>query len=85
MVERRPPKPEVEGSSPSSPAEIIIMKFFRTYFKDVKLEMKKVTWLSKDELISSTFIVGIFSVIMSIFLFLVDFSLSEFMSILIGG
>jgi len=49
------------------------------------VELKKVTWLSKDELISSTFIVGVFSIIMSIFLFLVDFSLSEFMSLIIGG
>ena len=62
-----------------------MIKSITKYFSSVKVEMKKVTWLSKDELISSTFIVGIFSVVMSIFLFLVDFSLSEFMSVLIGG
>jgi len=62
-----------------------MLKSISKYFSSIKVEMKKVTWLSKDELISSTFIVGVFSIVMSIFLFLVDFSLSEFMSILIGG
>jgi len=47
--------------------------------------MKKVTWLSKEELLSSTVIVGIFSVIVAIFLFFIDFGLSELMSIFLGG
>ena len=39
------------------------MKFFSTYFKDVKLELKKVTWLTKDEMIGSTVVVIIFAII----------------------
>jgi len=55
------------------------------YFNGVQLEMKKVTWLSKQEMLGSTIIVGIFSVLISIFLFFIDFGLSEFVSRLLGG
>jgi preprotein translocase subunit SecE len=55
------------------------------YFSGVQLEMKKVTWLSKQEMLGSTVIVGVFSVLISIFLFVIDFGLSEFVSRLLGG
>ena len=55
------------------------------YFNGVQLEMKKVTWLSKQEMLSSTVIVGVFSVLIAIFLFVVDFGLSEFITRLLGG
>ena len=55
------------------------------YFNDVRIEMKKVTWLSKDEMLGSTIIVGIFSIMIAIFLFFVDFGLSEFVSRILGG
>jgi len=55
------------------------------YFNGVQLEMKKVTWLSKQEMLGSTIIVGIFSILISIFLFVIDFGLSEFVSRLLGG
>ena len=47
--------------------------------------MKKVSWLTKDELVSSSLVVGVFSVIVAIFLFFVDFGLTELMSRLLGG
>ena len=55
------------------------------YFNGVQIEMKKVTWLSKQEMMGSTIIVGVFSVLISIFLFIVDFGVSQFISRLIGG
>ena len=55
------------------------------YFSGVQLEMKKVTWLSKQEMLGSTVIVGVFSVFIAIFLFIVDFGVSQFISRLIGG
>tara|TARA_B100000959_G_C14641305_1_gene484391 strand:- start:438 stop:629 length:192 start_codon:yes stop_codon:yes gene_type:complete len=55
------------------------------YFNGVQLEMKKVTWLSKKEMLGSTVIVGVFSILISIFLFVIDFGLSEFVSRLLGG
>jgi len=55
------------------------------YFNAVQIEMKKVTWLSKQEMLGSTIIVGVFSVLIAIFLFIVDFGVSQFISRLIGG
>ena len=55
------------------------------YFSGVQIEMKKVTWLSKQEMMGSTIIVGVFSVLIAIFLFIVDFGVSQFISRLIGG
>ena len=55
------------------------------YFNGVQIEMKKVTWLSKQAMINSTIIVGVFSVLVAIFLFIVDFGVSQFISRLIGG
>ena len=55
------------------------------YFNGVQIEMKKVTWLSKKEMIGSTVIVGVFSVLIAIFLFIVDFGVSQLISRLLGG
>ena len=55
------------------------------YFNGVQIEMKKVAWLSKQEMMGSTLIVGVFSVLIAIFLFIVDFGVSQFISRLIGG
>ena len=55
------------------------------YFHGVQIEMKKVTWLSKQEMMGSTIIVGVFAVLIAIFLFIADFGVSQFISRLIGG
>mgnify|MGYP001185385949 CR=1 FL=1 len=55
------------------------------YFSGVKVELRKVTWLSKQEMLGSTVIVGVFSAIIALFLFVVDFGLAEFVSRLLGG
>lgn len=55
------------------------------YFSGVQIELKKVSWLSKDEMLGSTFIVGVFSIIIALFLFVVDFGLTEFVTRILGG
>ena len=55
------------------------------YFSGVKKEMKKVSWLSKNEILGSTFVVGLFSIIVALFLFIVDFGLTEVFSRILGG
>ena len=55
------------------------------YVSSVQFEMKKVTWLSKQEMLGSTVIVGVFAVLVAIFLFFIDFGLSQFISRLLGG
>ena len=46
------------------------------FIKDVQLEMGKVTWPTRDELIASTTIVLVVSLVLSVFIFAVDFVLS---------
>jgi preprotein translocase subunit SecE len=49
----------------------------KDFFKEVKVEMKKVVFPSKDELIGSTWVVIIVVLIISMFLGIVDFGLSR--------
>ena len=60
------------------------MKFLKTYLNDVKVELRKVTWLSKDEMLGSTMVVWVFAFIVCIFLFIIDFSITGFISRLLG-
>ena len=62
-----------------------MMQKISQYFNGIQVEMKKVTWLSKEEMLGSTLIVGVFSIFIALFLFFVDFGLSEFVSRIIGG
>ena len=52
------------------------------YFKSINVEMKKVSWLTKQQLVNSTVIVLVFAFIISIFLFVLDFGLSEVVKII---
>ena len=61
------------------------MKFLKSYFSDVKIELKKVTWLSKNDMLGSTMVVWVFAIIVAIFLFIIDFGIAEFISRLLGG
>ena len=55
------------------------------YVNGVKFEMKKVTWLSKKELLGSTVIVGVFTILIAVYLFVADFSIGELITRLYGG
>lgn len=52
------------------------------FFKDTKLEMMKVSWPSKDELIGSTVIVLISLAILSLFIGICDIILSKIVNII---
>ncbi len=49
----------------------------KEFFREVKIETKKVVFPTKDELIGSTWVVIITVVIISIFLGIVDLSLTK--------
>ena len=53
------------------------MKRLQQYLKDVIQELKKVTWLSKEELVASTSVVIAFAIAMGLFVWGVDFALSR--------
>ena len=53
----------------------------KEFFKEVKIEVKKVVFPSRDELIGSTWVVIITAVVISIFLGIVDLGLSKLVGI----
>jgi len=52
----------------------------KEFFSEVKVEIKKVVYPSKDELIGSTWVVIIAVVLVSLFLGVVDLGLSKIVS-----
>jgi len=52
----------------------------KEFFKEVKIEIKKVVYPSRDELIGSTWIVIIAVILVSLFLGVVDLGLSRMVS-----
>ena len=73
MVERRSPKPEAEGSSPSAPATMWInMKNPLKFIQEVKQEAFKVSWPTKKETLQGTLMVVAMAIIASLFFLLLD-------------
>ncbi len=72
MVERRSPKPEVVGSSPSAPAkELKIMKNPLRFIQEVKQEAFRITWpTKKDTLMGALMVFGLASIAAIFFLIL---------------
>ena len=86
MVERRSPKPDVEGSSPSgrdlnkrgilmanqTKDNIDMKEALTAYFKSVKLEWGKITWPGKQQVIVETVYVIVFTAVLTIGVLAVD-------------
>ena len=73
MVERRSPKPEVGGSSPSAPAKLQEnMRNPIKFLQEVKQEAFKVTWPTGKETLQGTLMVAAMAIIASIFFLLLD-------------
>ena len=85
MVERRSPKPEAEGSSPSAPANLSleIMRNPIKYIQEVKQEAFKVTWPTWKETLQGALMVFVMAVVMSLFFLLLDQVLKFFLELLL--
>ena len=85
MVERRSPKPEAEGSSPSAPANLSleIMRNPIKFIQEVKQEAFKVTWPTWKETVQGSLMVFAMAVVMSLFFLLLDQVLKFFLEILL--
>ncbi len=85
MVERRSPKPEAEGSSPSAPANLSleIMKNPIKFIQEVKQEAFKVTWPTWKETLQGALMVFVMAVVMSLFFLLLDQVLKFFLELLL--
>ena len=85
MVERRSPKPEAEGSSPSAPANrnYIHMKNPIKFIQEVKQEAFKVSWPTGKETLQGALMVFAMAVVMSLFFLLLDQVLKFFLELLL--
>ena len=73
MVERRSPKPEVVGSSPSAPAKLKkIMKNPLRFFQEVKQEAFRITWPTKKDTMMGAIMVFALASIAAIFFLILD-------------
>ena len=84
MVERRSPKPEAEGSSPSAPAKVNNkMRNPIKFIQDVKQEAFKVSWPTGKETLQGALMVSLMAIAMSIFFLLLDQALKFFLDLLL--
>ncbi|MBR3655382.1 MAG: preprotein translocase subunit SecE [Elusimicrobia bacterium] len=54
------------------------------FFKDAYFELTKVTWLTRKEVVATTFVVIVFVIIMALFVGLVDMILSGALGIILN-
>ena len=84
MVERRSPKPEVGGSSPSAPARLNkIMRNPIKFIQEVKQEAFKVSWPTGKETLQGALMVFVMALVMSLFFLLLDQVFKFFLEILL--
>ncbi|MCL2261541.1 MAG: preprotein translocase subunit SecE [Fibromonadales bacterium] len=60
------------------------MQSFQRYIRDVVAELKKVTWPTWEELKGSTMVVIFFSVVMGLYIALLDVGLSRLLKTFLG-
>lgn len=61
-----------------------MFKRFKKFLTDVKAELKKVTWPTKEETIKQTGVVLVVVAFTGIFLFVIDTGLTSFVKMIIG-
>ena len=84
MVERRSPKPEVVGSSPSAPAKrFVVMKNPLKFFQEVKQETFRITWPTKKETMMGAVMVFALASIAAIFFLILDQILRFFLNLIL--
>jgi len=56
----------------------------KRFFKEVKVELTKVSWISRQELAGSTLVVIVVSLILAIFIGVIDKILGTIMTFILG-
>jgi len=56
---------------------------FKKFFLEVEAEMKKVSWTTRKELIASTSVVVVATLLIALFIFLVDTPLSRLIGLIL--
>jgi len=87
-VQNRVAAPRSESSRPIRPSGSTLKPAFITkslqFLREVKVELKKVTWPSRKEAAASTLVVIILVIIISAFLGMVDMGLSNLIRFVLG-
>ena len=60
-----------------------LFKRIRNYLADVWAEMRKVSWVKRKELFTTTLVVIVFSTILAVFIGVVDFIFSHLLGIIL--
>jgi len=60
-----------------------VFEKIKNFFKEVKVELKKVVFPSREEVIGSTKVVVVLVLIIAVFLGMIDFILSKFIGMVI--
>ena len=92
MVERRSPKPRVEGSNPSGPAIIFVLieqearvvEKIKNMIREARAELNKITWPGKQQVWYSTLVVIFVTLIVATYLGIVDLILTGVFSKILG-
>ncbi|MBP5287451.1 MAG: preprotein translocase subunit SecE [Elusimicrobiales bacterium] len=61
------------------------MNKIKSFLKEVYAELKKVTWLTRKDVVRSTISVGVVVMLVSIYISLIDLGLTELMKSILGG
>jgi preprotein translocase subunit SecE len=56
----------------------------KTFFKEVSVELKKVSWPTRQQTISATVVVIVLTIIVSVFLGIIDFALGRLVGAIMG-
>ena len=86
-VQAKPPAVVKKAYTPVSKAAVVkeknVIDKSIQFLREVKVELKKVTWPSRKQTIGSTVVVIILVMIISLFLGIVDFGLSSFIRVIL--
>ncbi len=62
-----------------------LFKSIVNFIKESYIELKKVAWLSKKEVVTSTIVIVVLILLLSIYIGLIDFILAKVVSLFLGG
>jgi preprotein translocase subunit SecE len=82
LVEQRSPKPRVVGSNPTWPALKKMFNTIKKFIQEAIIELKKVSWTGRKELIESTWIVLVSSIVLGVYIGVIDLGLSRLLALI---
>ena len=56
----------------------------KVFFKEVSVELKKVSWPTRQQTVSATVVVIVLTIIISVFLGIIDFALGRLVGTIMG-